>query len=73
MNLAKTSASAIVALGIVACLGTTASACEWYQKQVTAKAETPPSGQQTMTSATPIDPVILAEIRSTETETTIEK
>ena len=73
MSLAKTSASAIATLAIIACLGTSASACEWYQKQVTAKAQTPPASEQTMTSATPIDPVVLAEMRSTESEAAIEK
>jgi hypothetical protein len=72
MKPAHTFTSAVIAVGVVAFIGTSASACE-YQKQVLAKAQNPPAEEQTVTSATPIDPVLLAEMRSKETETAVEK
>jgi len=73
MTLIKTSVSAFIALSIVACVGASASACEWYQKQVLAKAGKPPAEEQTVTPATPIDPTLLAEIQSKDDETTVTK
>jgi hypothetical protein len=73
MTMAKTSVSALIALSIVACVGASASACEWYQKQVLAKAETPPAEEQAVMSATPVDPTLLAEIQSKDGETAVAK
>jgi hypothetical protein len=72
MKPAQTFSSALIAFGVVACIGTSASACE-QQKQVLAKAANPPAEEQTATSSTPIDPMRLAEMRSKETETAVEK
>jgi hypothetical protein len=73
MKPAQSFASALIAVGVVACIGTSASACERYQKQVLAKAETPPADQQTATSSTPIDPMRLAELQSQRDDAAVEK
>jgi hypothetical protein len=72
MKPAQTFTSALIAFGVVACIGTSASACE-YQKQVMAQAANPPAEEQTVTSATPIDPMRLAEMQSQQAETAVEK
>ena len=73
MTLMKTSVTALLAAGILAGAGASASACEWYQKQVLAKAPAPPVEEQAATTATPIDPVLLAKIEELEAEQTVEK
>ena len=68
--MAKTSATLIIAAGIVAGATAAASACDWHNKQVLASAPQPPAEEQTATttSATPIDPVTLAEMRSADSK-----
>lgn len=66
MSFTKTSMTAIVAIGFVAAAGVSASACEWHQQQVNAKISTPAAEEQAESSASPIDPVLLARIESRE-------
>jgi hypothetical protein len=75
MTLLKTSVTALLAASFLAGAGAAASACEWYQKQVLAKAATnPPAEEQTATTAaTPIDPMLLAKTETLETEKTVEE
>jgi hypothetical protein len=73
MKPARTFTSALFAVGLVACAAASASACDWHDKQVLAKAETPPAEQATATSSTPIDPMLLAEMQSRQGDTAVEK
>ena len=64
----KTSATALLALGLIAGASTAASACEW-QKQVMAKAPAPEkTTEQASSPATSFDPMVLARTQSPEPE-----
>lgn len=65
MSITKTSIITLAAIGLAAA-ATSASACEWHNKQVHAKASTPAAEEQAQTSASPIDPVVLARIEARE-------
>lgn len=63
MSISKTSIAVLAAIGLAAA-ATSASACEWHNTQVHANASTPAAEEQAQTSATPIDPVVLARIEA---------
>jgi len=62
----KTSATALLALGLIAGASTAASACEW-QKQVMAPAPEKTT-EQASSPATTFDPMVLARTQSPEPE-----
>jgi hypothetical protein len=73
MHFTKTSITALVALGFVAGTVGSAAACDWHKQQVHANASTPASEAQAETSATPIDPVLLARSQSREESEAIQQ
>jgi hypothetical protein len=72
MRYSTTFVSTLAAIGFVAAAGS-ASACEWYKQQVTAKAAPPAAEEQEDVAASPIDPLVLAKIESGEEAKTVEQ
>jgi len=72
MSLTKTSIATLAVAGLVAGV-TTASACEWHNQQVQAKASTPAAEEPAETAATPVDPMILARTESRDESEQIEQ
>jgi hypothetical protein len=72
MSFTKTSIAALTAVSFVAA-ATSASACEWHNKQTLAKGSTPQAEEQVDVSATPLDPMILARTETREESEQIEQ
>ena len=72
MSFTKASIAAVTVAGFVAAAAS-ASACDWHNKQSLAKASPPQTEEQTVVSATPIDPMILARTESRDESEQIEQ
>jgi len=61
MKVLSTSVTVLAAISFVAGASIAASACEWHV-QATAAATPAPAKEQTATTATKVDPVVVAEL-----------